>query len=117
MAADATTNLIIQGGSLGLLAVVLYLIWKYITNRMEVEDARMIREQERLDKTLNFMQELSKGVAVQQANHIETWKELSSKTLQSLDRVHTRLDGVETGVESVNKKIDVLCVEIRKDSK
>ena len=88
------TNIIVQGGSLGLLAVVIILIWKYISNRMIVEDKRMEQEQARLDKTLGFMQELSKSTTAQLSAQFKIWEELSTRTLKSLDRIHERLNDI-----------------------
>ena len=102
MEANAT-NLIVQGGSLGLLTIVIILIWKYVSSRMEVEDNRMEREQKRLDQTLTFMQTLSKDITRQSLANIEVWKDLSQKTLKSLERIHERLNHVEEYIEDHNK--------------
>ena len=96
------TSLVVQGGSLGLLTVVIILIWKYISNRMVVEDSRMEQEQARLDKTLGFMQELSKSTTTQLSAQFKIWEELSTKTLNSLGRIHERLDSVDIKMEKLD---------------
>lgn len=96
------TSLVVQGGSLGLLTVVIILIWKYISNRMVVEDERMEQEQNRLDNTLAFMQEQSKNNVSQMSAQFKIWEELSTKTLKSLGRIHDRLDSVDIKLEKVD---------------
>lgn len=99
-------DLIVQGGALGLLAIVIFLIWKYISKRIEIDNERMAKQEARLDKTMEFMRNFAQQITEQQSAQVQTWQELSGNTIKSLERVHGRLDRVDEGLVLVSDKLD-----------